>query len=117
MVESVAGVPRLVGAAGLPGDLLLLPSGLLPLVLLVAARMRGKRRPQALFGREPLSVLASEFPSLLLLVIDSRVGLSVVGRGAWIPVRLCRSHRQFARRRRRPVDPPALRLHPLDLFA
>src|SRR5437764_13008635 len=49
MVESLAGVPRALGTARLPRHLLLLPSRLLPIVLLVAAGLRCPRRCHPLY--------------------------------------------------------------------
>src|SRR6185436_18803815 len=80
--------------ARLPGDLLLLPQGLLPVLLRRPARLRGRRadRPQALQPRGGLPVHPPEPPPLLPVPRVHPAGLPVDRRG--------------------PVDLPAERRHP-----
>src|SRR4029450_9141374 len=66
----VAAVPRPAGAAvppPVPADLLLLPQGLLPVVLVGPTGLRRPRRPAPLHRRDPLSPHPPEHPPLLLL--------------------------------------------------
>ena len=75
----LAGAPRALGAARPSGHLLLLPQGVLPLVLPLAARLRG-RRPEGLQRREPAPADPPERPPLLPLLRDRRARLPLVRR-------------------------------------
>ncbi|CAG7603428.1 Putative succinate dehydrogenase (membrane anchor subunit) (Succinic dehydrogenase) [Actinacidiphila bryophytorum] len=66
----VGAVARAAGAglpAGLPADLLLLPQGLLPRLLGVAAGLRGRRAAREVHRRDPLPAGDAERPPVLLL--------------------------------------------------
>ena len=69
-------VPALRGAdhpdlpARLPDDLLLLPQGLLPVVLALAARLRGRGAARLLLGRDEVPAARPERPPLLLVRRD-----------------------------------------------
>ena len=61
--------------ARLPADLLLLPQGLLPRVLAVAAGLRGRRAARQVLRRDPVPADPAEHPPLVL-----------VRRGRWSPL-------------------------------
>ena len=67
LVALLAGVPDPDLPAGLPLHLLLLPQGLLPRLLAVAAGLRRAGRAQQVHRREPLPADHPEHPPLLLL--------------------------------------------------
>ena len=67
VLELLAGAAHPHLPARLPPHLLLLPQGLLPVLLVVAAGVRGGRRPRQLQRRDPLPAHPPERPPLLLL--------------------------------------------------
>ena len=67
VLELLAGAAHPDLPARLPPHLLLLPQGLLPVLLVVAARLRGGRRPPQLQRRDPVPADPPERPPLLLL--------------------------------------------------
>src|SRR6266705_203510 len=86
LVEAVAGPARPAVPARLPADLLLLPQGLLPLVLVGAAGVRGAGRPRALHRRDPLPAHPPERPPLLLLPGAALSADPDVGRAPGLPL-------------------------------
>src|SRR5204862_76575 len=67
-------------------DLLLLPQGVLPVVLVLAARMRRDRAPREVLGRDPVPAGPAErAPVLLLLRPDLRRDADL-GRGGGVPL-------------------------------
>ena len=72
LVDDLAGAADPDLPARLPPDLLLLPQGLLPVVLVGAAGVRGLRRPRLLHRRVAVPAAPAERPPLLLLL---RAGL------------------------------------------
>ena len=67
LVATVPGADHPDLPAGLPADLLLLPQGLLPRVLVLAAGLRGRRAAQAVHRRDPVPADPAEHPPLLLV--------------------------------------------------
>src|SRR5205823_5028366 len=72
--------------ARLSGDLLLLPEGLLPVVLLVATGLPDPGRARALLRRDSAPIRAPERAPLLLLAVAGRGRLPLVGRPDGVPV-------------------------------
>src|SRR5215207_10841223 len=87
--QLVAALPRPAGPAvpaRVPADLLLLPQGVLPVVLVGATGLRRPRRPAPLHRRDPLPPDPPEHPPLLLLpgaAVPDHPGL---GRAAGLPL-------------------------------
>ncbi|CAA9414991.1 MAG: putative succinate dehydrogenase [membrane anchor subunit] (succinic dehydrogenase), partial [uncultured Nocardioides sp.] len=90
---AVPGVPVLGGPArpgvpaGLPDDLLLLPQGLLPRLLVLPARVRRRRAAQDLLRRDPLPTPAAERPPLVLVRRGAGRPRADLRHGAGIPQR------------------------------
>ena len=70
------GAARPAVPARLPADLLLLPQGLLPGVLALAAGLRGRRAAREVHRRDPVPADPAERPPLLLLRRDRRLARS-----------------------------------------
>src|SRR6266508_365780 len=86
LVAAVAGADRAALPAGLPAHLLLLPQGVLPLVLVGAARLRGPRRAGALQRRDQVPADPPEHPPLLLLPGAAVPDHPAVGRHPGLPL-------------------------------
>src|SRR5205809_3439452 len=110
VVALLAGDPDPRRASGLPGDLLLLPQGLLPRLLPRPSRLRGRgKRRAALPRRDRVPLRPAERPPLVPVPRGGLPGLSLVRRGPRVLLR-----RAFSDRRGLPRAPrqhrPALSL-------
>ena len=72
--------------AAVPADLLLLPQGVLPVVLAVAAGLRGAGRPQEVQRRDPLPAARAEPAPLLLLRRRDHLADQHLGRDPGLPL-------------------------------
>ena len=87
VVPAVGGADHPDLPAGLPDDLLLLPQGLLPGVLALAARVRGRGAAQGLLRRDPVPADPAERPPLLLVRRDPGRPGAHLRHGAGLPQR------------------------------
>src|SRR5262245_15347534 len=86
LVAAVAGADRAAVPTGVPPHLLLLPQGVLPLVLVGAAGVRGARRQGALHRRDQVPADPAEHPPLFLLPGAAVPDHPAVGRDRGLPL-------------------------------